>query len=272
MAYPEVSKSVDDSVVPTVSPFFILPHMPFLTVQGDPSHCLQKWLTCLVAYRVCPCLTCQPNIALQHIHPSLCSPTWTGWPCSEQLPNRHTMTHLSTQTPQGIGALRHHRQLSKHLLKSHPTRRLWIFCQSHNPLLLWILWLLSVTLCNFLQHHSNRVQLQQAWRRLLVRHHSDKERRTRQMMLILSSACNRFSQMQNPPSCIATLSRLGRGKPIMIFVCDFKSCFTHSLCWCSLLGFYLGLWLMYLLPTKVEPIPQLWSSRLTLMSNWGILS
>ena len=61
-------------------------------------------------------------------------------------------------------------------------------------------------------------------------HHSDEKRRrrTRQMMRILSSTCNRFARTQIQHGCISTLSRLGEGKHISIFLYEFDRCFTHS--------------------------------------------
>ena len=131
-AHPGQFKSVDDSVVPTVSPLFILPQAPLLTVQSDPRCRLRKRFTRLVARRVCPHLTRQHPTVLRPLQPSLCSPIWTGRRRIEQHPNRHAMTRSSAQTLQGIGALRRHRQLSNRLLGSRPTPRPRISRQSHN--------------------------------------------------------------------------------------------------------------------------------------------
>ena len=68
-AYPEVSKSVDDSFVPTVSAFLCRFSQPPLTGQSSRRYCLREMLTLPTTPRVLLHLTCQHRITLRHLHP-----------------------------------------------------------------------------------------------------------------------------------------------------------------------------------------------------------
>jgi p21-activated kinase 1 len=119
-----VSKSVDDSFIPSVSPFlYHFSQARLLTIQSDLRCHLLKRRTLPAARRVCPGLTRQHHIVLRHLHPNLRNPTWTDRTPNEQYQNRHAVTRSSAQILPGTGALRDHRLLLKFLPENHPTLR-----------------------------------------------------------------------------------------------------------------------------------------------------
>jgi len=196
-AYPGLSKSVDDSFVPTVSVSIIL-HGHLLTVQSGRRCRLRKRPTLPVACMVHLRLTHQHHTALRRLHRSLRSLTSTGPTLNDQYPNRLAVTHSPAQTLLRTGALRGHRRQSRRPPENHPTLRPRILHLSHK--LLWprTARRQSVGLLSLLQHHSSRVRLLQAWQRPRVRLQGDvrRKRKTKQTTLILSSGCSRFAQMQ----------------------------------------------------------------------------
>jgi len=196
-AYPGLSKSVDDSFVPTVSVSIIL-HGHLLTVQSGRRCRLRKRPTLPVACTVHLRLTHQHHTALRRLHRSLRSLTSTGPTLNDQYPNRLAVTHSPAQTLLRTGALRGHRRQSRRPPENHPTLRPRILHLSHK--LLWprTARRQSVGLLSLLQHHSSRVRLLQAWQRPRVRLQGDvrRKRKTKQTTLILSSGCSRFAQMQ----------------------------------------------------------------------------
>ena len=121
--HPVLSKSVDDSFVPTVCLFlcYSLPSL-FLTVQSDLRCRLQKRLT-PPARRVFPHLTRQHHIVLHHLHHNLRSLILTAQTPNDQCPSSSAMTPSSARTPQRIGGLRHHRRLSNRPPENHPVPR-----------------------------------------------------------------------------------------------------------------------------------------------------
>ena len=122
-----VSKSVDDSVVPTVS--VLLCHFPdaLLKAQSDPHYRHRKRFTQPArTRRVRPDLTLRHRIGLRHLLPNLPSPISTGRTRSELFPNQPALTLSSARILRRTGALRRHRRLSKRPSESHRAPRLRI--------------------------------------------------------------------------------------------------------------------------------------------------
>ena len=133
-AFPGLSKSVDDSFVPTVS-VSIIHHICILTaVHSGWCYRLRKRLTPPAEHTVHPHLTHQHHIALRHPHRSLRSLISTGLTLNEQCPSRLAVTHSSAQTLQRTGALRGRRRLSRRPPENHPTPQPRILHPSHRLL------------------------------------------------------------------------------------------------------------------------------------------
>ena len=128
--FPVLSKSVDDSLVSTVS-VSIIPHSRVLTVHSGRRYHLRKSPT-PAAHMVHPHLTHQDHIALRHPHRSLRSLTSTGLTLNDQCPSRLAMIHSSAQILQRTGALRGLRRLSRRPPENHLTLRPRTLHSSHN--------------------------------------------------------------------------------------------------------------------------------------------